>query len=457
MKLNFLRDICVGTSSNDYFLDQVDIISPYLSDMFFERLKTLKPKKVYITTDAGLSPAVTKSVTEKLGRNLGHFKLAHCSGIVHAKCYLFHWKNKSTNKFRRLLLWGSCNATDGGFERNAEVFSWLLLSKIDKDERNKIISYFSYLRSNECTVDPMDISTDYGLTISLPDIQFYNDDLASFDLWIQKGRLCHPFPNDPAFRHLKVKLLTKISPEDELSSELRKNNIGINQQTTMSYDYIRQNEGEPVEVEVEDNYTKSWKSKYFIDTVYGFWTSYDCFKANEAIFHKSDKEKRKMEIDLISAADKRQRKKWNEEFLSILERIDNDVENPKQYFHYKNGILDIERYRKQFENQLNRDFIRSKDSWFRHGYISGYDFPEVPPMREFISNWKEFINSFSSSLFFEINKSRPRNNLAKKIRKFSDLAAVVDNEQLLKDLQSKWNEYKKVIEIFYRKEESVNN
>ena len=457
MKLKKLRDICIGKNQKNYHLAHVDILSPYLSDSFFDKLKTLKPKKVFITTDAGCSSAVIKSVEQKTGNILGHIKLAHCTGIVHAKCYLFHWKNKTTNRFRRLLLWGSCNATDGGFERNAEIFSWIRLSKIDKEQRKHLISYFSNLRSNDGGVDGIDINIDNGLTVKLPDIQFYNSEASTFDLWVQKGRLCHPFPNDPSFRHLRVVLLSKISPEDELSAELEKNNIGINQQTTIAYDYLRQNIDEIEEEEIDDNYTTIWKSRYFVDTVYGFWTSEDCFKINEASFHKHDTAKRENEINIISTADRRQRKKWNEEFLSILKSINDAIPNPSEYFHYKDGMFDIERYKRQFENQLNRDLIRSKDLWFRHGYISGYAFPEIPPMREFSSNWNEFLASFSDSLFFEVNKSGTRNWLAKTIRDYTDIGSSINSEILLKKLRSKWNKYKDCIECFYVQENKFNN
>jgi hypothetical protein len=459
MDLKYLRNICLGKMFKNYSLEKVDILSPYLSDLFFIKLKELKPQHVCITTDAGCPSTAIKSVEEKLGNKINHIKLAQCDGIVHGKCYLFHWKNKKTNRYKRLFLWGSCNATEGGFERNAEVFSWLQLSKIDKDQRFNIISYFSDLRKNDDRIKGIKIQID-ALTIKLPDIEFFKPESTTFDLWIQKGRLCHPFPNDPSFRHLRVVLKTKIAPDDMLSTELRNNNIGINQQTTIAYDYLRQNfdviEGgleEENDLQSDDNYTTTWKSRYFVDTVFGYWTSEDCFNDNGDSFHKRDTEQRENEIDQISGANSKQRDKWNENFLSILKAISDAIPNASEYFHYKDGELDTERYKKQFENQLNRDLIRSKDSWFRHGYISGYDFPEIPPMREFRSNWNELINSFSSSLFFEVNKSGTRSWLAQTVRDYTDLGTAVNSDDFLQLLRNKWKLNQEYIECFYCTEE----
>ena len=82
-----------------------------------------------------------------------------------------------------------------------------------------------------------------------------------------------------------------------------------------------------------------WKSRYFIDTVYGLWTSEDFFNNNKAGFHKSDKTKRKNEIDIISKADDSKRNKWCENFIKIIQVISKSASNSSEYFHYKNGEL----------------------------------------------------------------------------------------------------------------------
>ena len=449
MELTHLKDTFLGTSKKKYSLERVDIISPYLSDYFFKKLKKIKPKKIFVVTDAGCSPAMINDIKDMLEKKLDQVKLAQCAGIVHAKCYLFHWKNRETNRFKRLLLWGSCNATDGGFEKNAEIFSWLNLSSIDAEQRKCIIGYFKLLSENDDGVDGVEIKIRKELHIKFPNIKFYTSDSSTFDIWVQRGNLCHPFPNDPSFRHLRVVLKNKIAPEDELTTALMENNIEVNQQATITYDYLRQNIGEYKVEEDDDNFTSTWKSKYFVDTVYGLWTSSDCFAENKANFHKTDIAKKEIEINKISAANTNQRRKWAEEFLVIIKAINERINDPENYFYYKDGKFDVEKYRTQFVNQLNRDFVRSKDSWFKRGYISGYDFPEVPPIREFSSNWNEFISSLSESLFFEVNKSGTRSWLALTVRDCTAIGAATDTIKFLDNLRRKWSYCKESIECFY--------
>ena len=454
MELEKLRNSCLRKVENkdQYQLERVQILSPYLSEQFINNLNSLRPRKITITTDAACSSSVIESISNNYKNQIDKINLAHCDGIVHAKCYLFHWKNQETNKFRRLFLWGSCNATDGGFRRNAEVFSWVNLSKLDGDQRKILLNYFRKLIDFKQKVCGIQLNLENGVSIELPSITKYSPDAGSFDLWIQKGRLCHPFPNDPSFRHLRLTLKSKMSRKDELSDALIKNNIGINQQTTISYDYLR-NDGNMIsDSEIDDDFTSSWKSKYFIDTVYGLWTSEGCFIDNNKGFHKTDNAKRKKEIDAISNASESQREKWCGGFLEVIKVISKSISNPSEYFHYKDGKLDINKYREQFSRQLNRDFLRSKDAWFKHGYISGYDFPEVPPMRELTLHWDELIQSFSDSLSFEINKARTRNRLAQTVRDYTDIGYPIYSDTLLNKLRTNWFHHKETIECFYYEE-----
>ena len=168
---------------------------------------------------------------------------------------------------------------------------------------------------------------------------------------------------------------------------------------------------------------------------------------------KSHDDQRNEEINTIYFANDHQRNRWRDEFLSILESINEIIPNPNEYFYFENGVFDIDRYRKQFDDQLKRDLGRSMNPWFKHGYISGYDFPEVPPMREFSSNWNKFLKSFSGSLFFELNKSGTRSWLAQTIKRDTDLPSVINSKELLEYLKNQWSEYKDHIERFHYKNE----
>ena len=132
-----------------------------------------------------------------------------------------------------------------------------------------MLRYFRQIGNGIETVDEIQINLNNGVFIRLPNIRKYAPDNSSFNFWIQKGRLCHPFPNDPSFRHLKLTLKNKMMPQNEFSDILSENNIDISQQATISYDYLRHNISDIENFEVNDGFISIWKSRYFIDTVYG--------------------------------------------------------------------------------------------------------------------------------------------------------------------------------------------
>ena len=147
MELEKLKKSCLGKAKNknQYLLEKIDILSPYLSEQFIDSLIILNPQKVVITTDAACSSKTIENIINSPSNKVVKINLAYCEGIVHAKCYLFHWKNNITKKYKRLFLWGSCNATKGGFERNAEVYSWVNLAKLIKTNKEPCLDILDKL------------------------------------------------------------------------------------------------------------------------------------------------------------------------------------------------------------------------------------------------------------------------------------------------------------------------
>ncbi len=78
MNLKYLEECCIGASKDKFTLERVDIISPYISSSFFLKLKKLKPKKIFILTDAGCSSNDTKEIQNILKRHLEEIKLSYC-------------------------------------------------------------------------------------------------------------------------------------------------------------------------------------------------------------------------------------------------------------------------------------------------------------------------------------------------------------------------------------------
>jgi hypothetical protein len=448
MKLSeVVNGIFGGTKAGEYFLESVDLISPYLSNSFFCDLSKLKPKAVYVVTDAGTSSDLVAEVEAVKKANIEQVFLAKSDGIVHAKVYFFRWKNKSTGKYKKVLLWGSCNASEGGFGRNTEVYSWLRLGATDKKLLEKVESYFFELRelNTKKYVDSVVLEEVKGLSVILPEIVSFNKEEESLELWIQKGRLCHEFPVDPSFRHLKITLLKKIVPDEGLKSAFSGSAIELKQQASISIDYLRGGADRSAK-EFVDKESKKWKSGYFIDTSYGFWTSSESFSNNSKDFTKSDKKKRAFEIKKISEASKDDMDEWCNNFISEVEKIcmNGGLAKPSEYFKFRNGHIDRNHYFQILKNQLKRDCAYAKNDWFRNGYISGFVFPEVPPIRDSELHWKDFLDSWYGALNFQLSKPNTRSHLARTIRDFAEID-VIDPE----NFNQKWMEKRDIIVNFW--------
>ncbi len=93
----------------DLNLSRVDIVSPYISEGFFNQLLELEPKEVFLVVDAGCSERDIVNVKQLLGDILVNDKirLGKSAGLVHAKLFLFHWTNNQTRSTSQLLIWGS--------------------------------------------------------------------------------------------------------------------------------------------------------------------------------------------------------------------------------------------------------------------------------------------------------------------------------------------------------------
>ena len=437
-----------------FILKTVTVMSPYPSPFFFEQLKRMKPKEVHLVTDSGTSEQMLSQIKKKLKTKLKTIRFAECEGIFHAKAYLFIYYNQSTNRTKKILLWGSCNASEGGFKKNGEIYSWVNLGNIPITKSKKsIIKYFE----NICTLDhvkTINIQLNKGISLRLPEVKIVEQDHNStFDLWLQKGFFCHAFPSRNYFRHFKINLRKEISNSNQLYKVLEENGLNVNQQMTISYDYLRNNPlpNLPIKVEDEiehedDEYSQKWKSKYFIDTTYGIWTSKECFLVKGHSFHKQDKPNREQELNFIANSKKEDQKQWVNAFLSVLQEISSSIDKPSQYFHTKVGSngkntkkIDNAYYKEKIlKKQLKRDLFHANDDWFKACYINSYEFPEVPPLRNFEKNWDEFVNSFCDALYFEIKRKGSGNLLAKKIRSLIADEHLYDSEDLLIFLRINW-------------------
>jgi len=456
--MNFISfcDISLKGQISQYVLREIIIISPYLSKFFFQTLNTLNPDKVYIITDAECLKKDIQDVKDVLNERLIQFRFAKCKGIVHAKLFFFLWHNITDDKAEEILLWGSCNATDAAFNRNAEVYSWISERGVTSQKTwEEIVNYFNRLKYEKNVKGGIRELSD-GIHINLPSLNFIAERISydTFDDWIQNGMLCHPFPNDPLFRHFKIKVNKALENDNKIEKIFRNSGLYLMQHSTISYDYIRKTGKETEKNNSNKVYESIWKAKFFTDTIFGYWTSDECFNNKKHLFRKYDKYDLENEINLIANSTEEQYKLWIEEFIEIILKVAKQLQSPEIYFYYKNNILDAKKYRMTVEEQIKRDIIRSRDEWFRFSYITGNEFYDIPPMRTFSQHWKKFIISLCNALLFEIVKPLSRNFLAKTLNKLNkNKIIVLDNvkngEDLLNFMRANWEQIRNEIIYFY--------
>ena len=145
------------------------VIGPYPTAEFLEKLKNiLKPKKLIVAVDEGWNRRQIEAIGCLVKKGLRYAKSRN--GFVHAKLYLAVWETRGTRT--ACLVWGSANASLGGFDRNAEAVSRLILS--DDCTLTCVLNYFEKLEHSEGKTKSLDIPMRQGLRIQLPAFSFYS-------------------------------------------------------------------------------------------------------------------------------------------------------------------------------------------------------------------------------------------------------------------------------------------
>jgi hypothetical protein len=270
--------------------------------------------------------------------------------------------------------------------------------------------------------------------------------------------LCNPFPPDSTFRRLKVQLIAPIDAQDPVSAEFRRHRLNLNQQTSITYDFLRAGsmaaDEEAGEVDFADGFEadpviSSWRAKYFIHTIYGHWTSAECYSALQKQFVKRDYEKRASEIAEIAGSTPEDWERWASSFVQILSDVADQVDRPDRFLRFDGDRLDVVGYHRQFRNQIRRQVDRARDPWFCRSYISGFSFAELPAMRETSSIWREFLDSLGEALAFEVAKRGTRQLLARQLRERRIVAVGSDGSEVISAIDYGWAEHGRIIRAFY--------
>ena len=433
------------------------VIGPYPTAEFLAKLKdALRPKKLIVAVDEGWSNRQIEGIARLVQKGLRYAKSRN--GFVHAKLYLAVWG--TSEKRTACLVWGSANASLGGFDRNAEAVSRLILN--DDRTLTRVLRYFEKLENSKGKIDSLDIAVSQRLRVQLPAFSFYSDNkrsVGSFDAWIQAGILCYRFTPDSRFGHVCFKLkkeLPRAPTEDIFVHD------GFRRDT--STDSIR---WAYCDVEAPDSGSASvpkWRAKYFVETWLGYWTSRECFSANEnvedgiLVFRAKGEDRRQYTLDNIRNANRQEHTKWMNKFCESLSEVAKRLDKPDNFLHIINDEIDFNKYKKQVRKQLENQKRQAKDPVFRERYVSGHAFHSVPPLRESADDFDDLVKDVCSGILASIGKPKTNNALALTIRDlcfpdkdFSDWDAT----KLRKLLNETWSRHKDTILQYHESEQNA--
>ncbi|MET0322133.1 MAG: hypothetical protein ABW069_15540 [Duganella sp.] len=419
-------------------MTRVAIVGPYPTCEFIKQVLLHNPEEIILAVDDGwpqerLEEIAATCDDSKTRLTLRRVAPVAGAGLVHAKLYFIEWMNIASNYRRHVLLTGSANASVQGFGAHAESFSHIDLANIDSEDKKAAIAYFTALAQDKDVAETWFYVRDKSW-VSMPALRIVRSNLPhGLDAWVRRGTLCHKYQPDPAFGRLILRLNTAM-PQDQLNESLQRsgfNTLGETQTFTRAYvSFDSGNEGSTVQ---------TWRSRYFTETDYGFWTSYECFKKAGDTFVASQAEGRGEALRLIRHASQALQNRWVQEFLesirAVFDGVD-DAEKRGKYFRVMaDGELDEAHYRLQAHGKLNRDRAKAGDNFFKRRFTSGFAFPPVPPLGDAS---EEFVLTLCANLLAKARAQKTRNRLAARLRALGIADQASTPEELLAELRERW-------------------
>src|SRR5262249_47020720 len=140
----------------------------------------------------------------------------------------------------------------------------------------------------------------------------------TFEGWIQSGRLCHKYEPDQTFARLALNL-KKPLPRDSVRDVFARAGLGEETKSqTFRYSYVGDQLGDD---KTDNAQAPPWRSQYFLESWLGFWTSCECYRKCGNLFVAQNVDQRDAILETIRGAEKKQHKKWIDEFIGRLRQV----------------------------------------------------------------------------------------------------------------------------------------
>src|SRR5262249_35089130 len=182
--------------------------------------------------------------------------------------------------------------------------------------------------------------------------------------------------------------------------------------------------------------------QYFLESWLGFWTSCECYRKCGNLFVAQNVDQRDAILETIRGAEKKQHKKWIDEFIGRLRQVLDGVEGkglpPTHHLEIRGSPLDDDHYRGQAQQPLLNPQSRAAIPVFAERFRKGYVFPPLPPFRGADAvdggSFTDFVHSLCQSILHSLSKQRCMSKIVQQFRAEFDRLDERTDEMTPEDL-----------------------
>lgn len=434
-----------------YRTDLFLIIAPYFDVTFISRLvDTLRPRRVRALLDDGAKPEDCHAFREAAQVRDFRFAMGAAPGLVHIKLFYAEFvRSKGRKRRRRMLFFGSANATQAAFsgERNAELIA---VCELRRDEDYQTIEYVNCAveaieRGSGSVAAARGIELSRPAALSLPAIKVLAPGPSfAFDAWLQRGHLVARHREPQQFLKLSVKLKKRLRVEENAEGFAAGGWPVESEMSAVRRKYVgsqRVDEGD----HEEDVKIRNWKTRYCTWTNLGEWVGGECFQRRSTQMVLNAARTRRADIEELAThgGDKTWRNARVKLMLEGLAKAWSKIEAPQDYLEGDASGLNRAHYGSLFDDRIKRDFAFASDPQFRRRYESGYELLDVPRFRQDTDAWDRFVASWCESIVLQMNgptQSAIVQVLKAVVKKSDQVPLFMTSEQAGRWLRNNWNE-----------------
>jgi hypothetical protein len=385
----------------------ITIVSPFVSEEFIKTqvVEEFSPSEMLVVADKRRELEIDRIA--KIAKV--EVRLAEClDGLVHAKLFLFDWKDGA-----KFFVWGSANATQSAFGKNAESVSLYKIRDSNNEPESEIELYFKRLRENEPVKHkPIKIKS---CRVTLDSMQFFLPEFSlierqdNFDKWLEEGKLFNP-----ETQSLPDSLTISLKKDYEITKEANDHGLRCQDKRTLTFEFS-DFEAEPVPKVT--NLSIMLKN-YAAHTYYGYWIPHELiewYKESGAVL-QMDKE-----ITELSDFMRRNKEELIAEMIQRLQEFSKGLEPPlDKYFEdeaVKGDELNTIHFQEFLRVQLEEHI--SKCNTLMGSKLQHRDIPNI---RFHLQQWDDFAASWLRFIKEEAGKKSGHNKLSKLLVKIFSTA-----------------------------------